>query len=187
MQRSQPQPRETSNACSGEESYHILQGEIRASIIEEHSLEGQCSLAEGGRSSSWGRFRIEVIWVDSDRRMRAGISPYLLETFCRGRGHIKQYCLQGQPFPLRDSVVPQRRYFPGSAILEKLSGFFWVFGEEAIPRFSAFSELGNSPKDSVDYSSCSSTTTFSSSLEITQLIEGATIPHIVLRVFLHLP
>jgi len=144
VRRSQPQPQKTSSACSGEESFRILQGEIRASVIEEHSLEGQRSLAEGGRSSSWGEFRIEVIWVDSDWRIREGINPYLLETFCRGRGHILQCCLQGQRFPLRDSVVPQRRYFPGSAILEKLSGLFWVLGVEVVPRVSAFFELGNS-------------------------------------------
>ena len=55
------------------------------------------------------------------------IRSCILEEFGRVLGSILEDSTQWQRRALRDCVIPQGGDFRGSAISEKLSGFFWVF------------------------------------------------------------
>ena len=69
-------------------------------------------------------------WVyveDLSLEIEQGISPCILEDFGRVSGRVLEDSLQWQRRALRDSVDPQGGDFRGSAILEKLSGLFWVY------------------------------------------------------------
>jgi len=64
---------------------------------------------------------------DLSLEIEQGISPCILEAFGKVSGRVLEDSLQGQRRALRDSVNPQGGDFRGSAILEKLSGLFWVY------------------------------------------------------------
>ena len=69
-------------------------------------------------------------WVygeDLSLETEQGISLCILEDFGRVSGRVLEDSLQGQHRALRDNVDPQGGDFCGSAILEKLSGLFWVY------------------------------------------------------------
>ena len=63
---------------------------------------------------------------DLSWEIEQGISPCILEDFGRVSGRVLEGSLQWQRRALRDCVDPQGGDFRGSAISEKLSGFFWV-------------------------------------------------------------
>ena len=64
---------------------------------------------------------------DLSLEIEQGINPCILEDFGRVSGGVLEDSLQGQRTALRDSVDPQGGDFRGSAILENLSGLFWVY------------------------------------------------------------
>ena len=69
-------------------------------------------------------------WVyveDLSLEIEQGINPCILEDFGRVLGRVFKDSLQGQRKASKDSVDPQGGDFRGLAILEKLSGLFWVY------------------------------------------------------------
>ena len=64
---------------------------------------------------------------DLSLEIKQGISPCMLEDFGRVSSRVLEDSLQEQRRALRDNVDPQGGDFRGSAILEKLSGLFWVY------------------------------------------------------------
>ena len=69
-------------------------------------------------------------WVyveDLSLDIEQGINPCILGDFGRISGRGMEASLQWKRRALRDSIDPQGGDFRGSAILEKLSGLFWVY------------------------------------------------------------
>ena len=64
---------------------------------------------------------------DLSWEIEQGINPCILEDFGRVSGRVLEGSIQWQRRAWRDSVDPQGDDFRGSAILEKLSGLFWVY------------------------------------------------------------
>ena len=78
----------------------------------------------------WSIFIGALDWVyveDLSLDIEQGINPFIFEDFGRVSSRVLEDSLQGQRRALRDSVDPQGCDFRGSAILEKLSGLFWVY------------------------------------------------------------